>query len=133
MTSNCTTAFQFHQNAVGAVPGPFDCWLTLRGIRTLAVRMRQHEQNALLIAAFLAKHPQVESVIYPGLPDHPQHKLAQRQMTGFGAIVTFRIKGGLEAANAFVKALTVFIFAERPWRRRIACLSSRHDEPCDPE
>lgn len=105
-------AFQFRQNAVGAVPSPFDCWLTLRGLRTLSVRMRQHEANALAIARHLSQHPLVEKVIYPGLESHPQHELARRQMDGFGAIVTFRIGGGREAADRFVRALKVFLFAE---------------------
>lgn len=105
-------AFQFHQNAAGAVLGPFDCWLTLRGVKTLAVRMRQHEQNAQQIAEFLAGHPLVKRAIYPGLASHPQHELAKAQMSGFGAIVTFELAGGREVANEFVKALKLFIFAE---------------------
>lgn len=103
---------RFYQNAIGAVLGPFDSWLTMRGVRTLAARMRQHEANALRIAEFLKLHPYVEKVIYPGLPDHPQHELAKRQMSGFGAIVTLRIKGGLESANRFVKSMRIFMFAE---------------------
>jgi cystathionine gamma-lyase len=105
-------AFYFHQNAVGAVPGPFDCWLSLRGLKTLPVRMKQHERNARQIAEFLAKHPTVKKVLYPGLPTHPQHELARRQMDGFGAIVTFQLDGGQEQARAFFKHLKIFLFAE---------------------
>jgi len=105
-------AFHFYQNSAGAVPGPMDCWLTLRGVKTLAVRMRQHTQNAQRIAEHLAGHPRVQGVVYPGLASHPQHKLAREQMSGYGAIVTFELEGGREAANAFVRRLKIFIFAE---------------------
>ncbi|MBI4678923.1 MAG: cystathionine gamma-synthase [Elusimicrobia bacterium] len=105
-------AVRFHQNAAGGVPGPFDAWLALRGLKTLAVRMRRHEENALAVAGRLRKHPRVESVIYPGLPDHPQHDLARRQMSGFGGMVTFRLRGGRAAADAFFRALKVFSYAE---------------------
>ena len=104
--------FKFYQNAAGAVPGPWDCWLSLRGLKTLAVRMRQHEANARAVAAFLAGHPQVRETIYPGLPSHPQHELAKAQMDGFGAIVTFRLDGGRERVRRFVSALKLFLFAE---------------------
>ena len=93
-------------------PGPWDCWLSLRGLKTLAVRMRQHEANAQAIAEFLAQHPKVRETIYPGLPSHPQHELAKAQMDGFGAIVTFRLDGGVEQVRRFVKALKLFLFAE---------------------
>jgi cystathionine beta-lyase/cystathionine gamma-synthase len=105
-------AIKFYQNAAGAVPGPWDCWLSLRGLKTLAVRMRQHGANARAIAEFLRKHPKVQETIYPGLPSHPQHELAKTQMDGFGAIVTFRLDGGVEQVRRFVKALKVFLFAE---------------------
>ena len=105
-------AIKFYQNAAGAVPGPWDCWLSLRGLKTLAVRMRQHEVNAKAVAEFLAKHPAVRETIYPGLPSHPQHDLATAQMDGFGAIVTFRLDGGNDQVRRFVKALKVFLFAE---------------------
>lgn len=111
-SSELHTAFYFHQNAVGAVPGPFDCWLSLRGLKTLAVRMKQHEKNARQVAEFLAKHPAVKKTYYPGLPGHPQHELARSQMDGFGAMVTFLLDGGLEQARHFVKHLRLFIFAE---------------------
>lgn len=103
---------KFYQNAVGAVPGPQDCWLTLRGLKTLAVRMRQHEVNAKAIAAFLGSHAKVQATIYPGLASHPQHALAKAQMDGFGAIVTFRLPGGREQVARFTRGLKLFLFAE---------------------
>ena len=103
---------QFLQNAVGAVPGPFDCFLVLRGIKTLAIRMERHEQNAIKIAQFLENHPKVRRVIYPGLKSHPQHELARKQMSGFGGIITFFIKGGLEAARRFLERVKIFSLAE---------------------
>jgi len=106
------TKLQFLQNAAGGVPGPFDCFLVLRGIKTLAIRMERHAENALKIAQFLENHPKVRKVIYPGLSSHPQHELAKRQMAGFGGIVTFFIKGGLEAARKFLERVKVFSLAE---------------------
>jgi len=103
---------KFYQNAAGAVPGPFDSWLTLRGLKTLAVRMKEHEKNALAVGTFLSIHPQVLSVNYPGLASHPQHELAKKQMKGFGGMVSFKIKGGFEEANDFMKNLKVFSLAE---------------------
>ena len=103
---------QFLQNAVGAVPGPFDCFLVLRGIKTLSIRMERHEQNAIKIAQFLENHPKVRRVIYPGLKSHPQHELARKQMSGFGGIITFFIKGGLEAARRFLEKVKIFSLAE---------------------
>jgi cystathionine gamma-synthase/cystathionine gamma-lyase len=105
-------ALRFHQNAVGAVPGPLDAWLVLRGVKTLAVRMREHEANARRIAEVLVESPQVEAILYPGLPSHPQHELARRQMKGFGGMVTLRLAGGRPAADVFVRSLKVFSFAE---------------------
>jgi cystathionine gamma-lyase len=102
----------FHQNAVGAVPGPMDSFLVLRGVKTLHLRMQRHAQNAGVVAAYLSQHPKVVKVTYPGLPTHPQHELAKRQMTGFGGMMTFEIKGGLEAARRFLKTLRVFACAE---------------------
>src|SRR5215211_6358944 len=89
---------KFYQNAAGAVPGAFDAWIVLRGLKTLAVRMRQHEENALAVAQFLQNHPKVDTVYYPGLPDHPQHELAKRQMSGFSGMVSFTLEGGADAA-----------------------------------
>jgi len=102
----------FIQNAVGAVPGPLDAWLVLRGIKTLAVRMREHDRNARLIAEFLAEHERVERVYYPGLPSHPQHELARRQMSGFGGMISFEVHGGLPAARRLVARTRVFTLAE---------------------
>ncbi len=103
---------QFIQNAAGAVPGPFDCFLVLRGIKTLAVRMERHAENAMKIAQFLEKLPQVRRVIYPGLKSHPQHELAKKQMSGFGGIISFFIKGGLKASRSFLEKLEIFSLAE---------------------
>ena len=101
------------QNAVGGVPGPFDAFLTLRGIKTLALRMERHCSNALAIAQFLQKHPKVERVIYPGLPDHPHHDVARRQMHGgFGGIISAVLRGGLEDARRFLERCHLFALAE---------------------
>ncbi|MBX3014794.1 MAG: cystathionine gamma-synthase [Caldilineaceae bacterium] len=102
---------KFLQNAVGGVPGPLDAWLVLRGIKTLALRMRAHAENALAVANFLADHPAVEQVYYPGLPTHPQHALARAQMRGFGGMVSFTLKGGAEAARVVVRRTQLFTFA----------------------
>jgi cystathionine gamma-lyase len=102
----------FLQNAVGAVPSPMDSFLVLRGLKTLGVRMERHARNALEVARFLEGHPQVERVVYPGLASHPQHALASRQMSGFGGMVTFVIRGGLPAATAFLRAVRIFSCAE---------------------
>ena len=102
---------KFLQNAVGGVPGPFDAWLVLRGIKTLAVRMRAHAENALAVAHFLEDHPAIAQVYYPVLPTHPQHELAQRQMRGFGGMVSFTLKGGAAAARAVVGRTKLFTFA----------------------
>jgi len=99
-------------NALGTCSSPFDSWLVMRGIRTLPIRMAAHARNALAIAEFLAGHPQVERVYYPGLRTHPQHKLAQRQMTGMGGMLSFDIRGGQKAAFTFIQALRIFAFAE---------------------
>jgi cystathionine gamma-lyase len=102
----------FLQNAIGAVPAPFDSWLVLRGIKTLALRMKAHEANAMKIAAFLEKHPALEKVIYPGLPSHPQHKLAKKQMSGFGGMISVVVKGGLQSALKFLQSTKLFSLAE---------------------
>ncbi|MBI1799998.1 MAG: cystathionine gamma-synthase [Chloroflexi bacterium] len=103
---------KFLQNAAGAVPGPHDAWLTLRGMKTLALRMDQHGRNALAVARFLEDHPQVTRVIYPGLESHPQHELAQKQMRNFGGMVSFEVQGGAEAARAVVTHTRLFALAE---------------------
>ncbi len=100
------------QNAVGAVAGPFDSFLALRGLKTLALRMQRHCENAQKIAAWLEQHPKVERVIYPGLSNHPQHALAARQMLGFGGMITFFIKDGLDAARTFLERCELFALAE---------------------
>lgn len=110
--SDTYESIKFFQNAIGAVPGPQDCWLTLRGIKTLAVRMRQHADSAMTVARFLAEHPRVEKVYYPGLPSHPDYKLAQRQMSGFGGMVSFQFKGTLADVDQVVRRFKIFTFAE---------------------
>jgi cystathionine gamma-synthase len=102
----------FFQNAAGGVPGPMDCYLVLRGVKTLAVRMDRHCHNAESVAAMLASHPAVERVRYPGLPDHPGHELAARQMRGFGGMVSFVMKGGEAAALEVARSTEIFTLAE---------------------
>jgi cystathionine gamma-synthase len=102
----------FHQNALGAVPGPFDCWLVLRGIRTLALRMRAHCANAAVVAAALAAHPAVSVVHYPGLPDDPGHAVAARQMRGFGGMVSFRVAAGPAAAIEVCERVRLWTLGE---------------------
>ena len=100
------------QNSIGPSQSPFDSWLVLRGVKTLSVRMRTHEENAINIADFLTEHPNVEKVIYPGLESHPQHELAKSQMNGFGGMLSLYIKGGLSESNKFLKQLSLFTLAE---------------------
>ena len=99
------------QNAAGAVPGPFDCWLALRGLKTLAVRMRQHDANGRRIAEWLAADKRIRAIYYPGLPSHPQHELAQRQMSGFGGMMSIET-GSLERAGRVVERVRLFALAE---------------------
>jgi cystathionine beta-lyase/cystathionine gamma-synthase len=101
----------FLQNSLGAVPGPFDAWLVLRGLKTLAVRMRQHCENALRVAQFLESHADVERVLYPGLPSHPGYELARRQMRDFGGMVSFLVDSEQEA-TALVARTKLFLLAE---------------------
>jgi cystathionine gamma-lyase len=103
---------KFNQNTMGAILSPFDSYLVLRGIKTLAVRMREHEQNALRLANYLEEHPKVKKVNYPGLKSHPQHALANRQAKGHGGMLSFEIKGGLEEAKRFLESMKVFALAE---------------------
>jgi cystathionine gamma-lyase len=103
---------KYLQNAVGAVPSPFDCFLTLRGVKTLALRMREHEKNAMGVTAFLREHPRVRSIYYPGLSDHPGYEIAAAQMSGFGGMVSFEVKGGLSAARNVLARLQIFKTAE---------------------
>jgi len=101
----------FLQNAAGAVPGPFDCWLALRGTKTLTLRMRQHDASGRCLAEWLRGHPAVERVYYPGLPDHPQHDLAKRQMSGFGGMISLDL-GSASRARAFAEGTRIFALAE---------------------
>jgi len=102
----------FLQNAVGAVPSPMDSFLCLRGTKTLHVRMQRHEENARVLASWLAAHAQVTKVIYPGLDSHPQHALAKTQASGFGGMISFVLKGGLDEARRFLAACQIFTLAE---------------------
>jgi cystathionine gamma-lyase len=106
------TKLKFLQNSIGAIPAPFDCYMALRGMKTLHLRMREHSKNAAAVAAFLEGHAQVESVIYPGLASHPQHELAKRQMRGFGGMITFFLKGGLAESRVWLENLKLFALAE---------------------
>jgi cystathionine gamma-lyase len=103
---------RFHRNTVGATPDPFNSWLTLRGLKTLGVRMDAHCANALALAQFLESHPSVDSVVYPGLPSHPQAALAKKQMRAGGGMIALRVKGGEAEARALLKAVKVFTLAE---------------------
>ncbi len=102
----------FHQNAIGAVAGPFDAWLVLRGLKTLAVRMERHCDNAEQVVEMLGAHPGVTAVVYPGLPEHPGHAIASRQMLRYGGMVSFRVAGGVDAALALCAATEVFTLGE---------------------
>ena len=106
------TAFAFLQNGAGAVPGPFDAYLTMRGLKTLELRMQRHSSNAAKVAEFLAEHDAVSQVLYPGLPSHPGHEVAARQMSGFGGMVSVRMRDGIEAARRLCSRTEIFILAE---------------------
>jgi len=101
-----------YQNSLGPTSSPFDSWLVLRGLKTLAIRMDRHEYNAMKIAQYLESHPLVETVLYPGLKSHPQHELAKEQMSGFGGMITFYIKGGLTESREFLEKVSLFALAE---------------------
>ncbi|MCB0323464.1 MAG: PLP-dependent transferase [Bdellovibrionales bacterium] len=103
---------RFIQKSVGAVPGPFDCWLTLLGIKTLPLRMEQHQRNARLVAEYLEEHPKVARVLYPGLPSHPQHALARLQQRGFGGMISFELAGGYDAAVELMNSVRLCSLAE---------------------
>jgi len=111
-TDELTERVQFLLNAMGTCASPFDCWLVLRGIKTLPVRMVQHEENAAQVATYLERHPRVKRVFYPGLKSHPGHEIAMRQMEGFGGMVSFEIEGGIEAASSFLRSVSIFSLAE---------------------
>jgi len=103
---------RFAQNTAGAIPGPFDCWLVLRGVKTLAVRMEKHCSNAQRVAEFLEGHQKIDVVNYPGLRSHPQHEIAKKQMAGFGGMLSFRLKKGLDACKNLLRNVKVFTAAE---------------------
>jgi cystathionine gamma-lyase len=107
-----TEPLRFLQNAVGAIASPFDSFLALRGLKTLALRMERHSENATAIAQWLDRHPKIERVIYPGLPSHPQHQLARRQMSGYGGMVAAILKGGEEESRRFLERCELFTLAE---------------------
>jgi cystathionine gamma-lyase/cystathionine beta-lyase len=111
-TDKLTERIQFLLNAMGTCASPFDCWLVLRGIETLAVRMKQHEENALAVANYLKEHPLVKRVFYPGLDSHLGYEIAKRQMKGFGGVVSFEARGSIESVNTFLRRLKVFSLAE---------------------
>lgn len=116
----------FLQNALGGVPAPFDCWLTLRGLKTLELRMERHLANAAAVADALAAHPRVRRVYYPGLASHPGHAIARRQMRGFGGMVSFELEGTAEEASRFVSSLALFALGESLGGvRALVCLPSR--------
>lgn len=100
------------QNSIGPTQSPFDSWLVLRGLKTLAIRMEAHQKNAIKIAKWLETHPKVKSVVYPGLKSHPQHRIAKKQMSGFGGMITFFLKGGLKESKKFLSEVSVFSLAE---------------------
>lgn len=110
--SRIAEKLKFLQNSVGATPGPFECFLVLRGIKTLAVRMQRHAENAAKVARFLESHPKVERVLYPGSASHPGHDLARRQASGFGGMVTMQVRGGLTETRRFLSSVKVFTLAE---------------------
>jgi len=105
-------SLKFYENAAGGVPSPFDSWLTLRGIKTLAVRMRQHEDNAKAVVKYLVEHPRIEKVYYPGLTSHPDYELARRQMSGFGGMLSFQFKGSYADVDKVVRRFKVIALAE---------------------
>jgi cystathionine gamma-lyase len=109
--SDIAEKIKFYQNSAGAVPGPWDCWLLLRSVKTLAIRMEAHSKNAQGIAEFLETHPKVKAVFYPGLPSHPQHDIANKQMRGFGGMISFET-GSLANAKNFARAVRVFTLGE---------------------
>ena len=111
-TDELSERVQFLLNAMGTCAAPFDCWLVLRGIETLPVRMKQHEANASRVANYLAEHPGVKRVFYPGLKSHSGHEIARRQMKGFGGVVSFELKGGASATSRFLKRIKLFSLAE---------------------
>ena len=119
---------KFLQNATGAVPSPFDCWLTLRGLKTLELRMQRHEENAIAIANSLKGHPLVRQVYFPGLPEHPGHEIAKKQMTGFGGMVSFELAGTIEEVVAFCFLAALFHSGRKPGRGESSAVPSGDDD-----
>jgi len=111
-TEELSQRVQFYLNALGTCAAPFDCWLVIRGIATLSLRMKQHAENAQTIAEYLERHPSVAKVYYPGLKNHPGHDIASRQMKGYGGMVSFEVKGGEKAAHNFLRRAKLFALAE---------------------
>ena len=111
-TDELTQRLQFLLNAMGTCAAPFDCWLVLRGIETLPIRMKQHQENALAVANYLKGHPKAKRVLYPGLKSHTGHEIAKRQMKGFGGVVSCELTGGIKGVNTFLRRLKVFSLAE---------------------
>ena len=103
---------KFVQKTIGAVPSPFDCWLTLLGLKTLPLRMERHSSNGMAVAKFLEEHPKVDRVVYPGLPSHPQHEVARRQMTAFSGMISFELEGGIDAGVALMNNVELCSLAE---------------------
>jgi cystathionine beta-lyase/cystathionine gamma-synthase len=106
------TVIKNYQAAAGAIPAPWDCWLVMRGIKTLKIRMKEHEATALFLAEALEKHPAIDRVHYPGLVSHPQHELAKRQMSGFGGMITLALKGGSSAVEQMIDRVRLFVLAD---------------------
>jgi cystathionine beta-lyase/cystathionine gamma-synthase len=117
---------RFAQNAAGGVPGPLDCWLVLRGIKTFAVRMDRHCSNAQKVAEYLSTHPKIDKVLYPGLASHPQHLRAKEQMSAFGGMISFYLKGDFQACRSLLKHVKIFTLAES----RISDRASEFDDAC---
>lgn len=111
-TDELSKNIQYYMNAMGTCASPFDCWLVLRGIKTLPLRMKRHEENATAVANYLSKHPKVKKVYYPGLKSHPGHEIARRQMSGFGGMVSFEIAGGIEDIHSLLRKTGIFSLAE---------------------
>ena len=126
VTNNAPLAqkLKYLQNAIGAIPSPFDCYLLMRGIKTLAIRMEKHQENARIIAEMLESHPQVDRVSYPGLTSHPQYDTVLRQQTGFGGVITFWLKTDFAGTKAFISSLRIFTVAES-----LGCVESLIDHP----
>ena len=109
---NLANKLKFAQKTIGAIPSPFDCWLTLLGVKTLDVRMKKHEENAIKVAEFLNNHPKISSLTYPGLSSHPMYHVAKEQMSGFSGMISFELKGGIDAGKKFLNTVKLALLAE---------------------